>query len=330
MRQSPLRIAVTGSCGQIAYSLLFRIASGAIFGDRPVILHLQDIAGMETKLEGVAMELSDCDFPLVEEVRIGSDLHQAFDKVDIALLVGAKPRSKGMLRKDLLQENGKIFVGQGRALNEAASRDVKVYVVGNPANTNCLVAMNNAPDLPRKNFHALMRLDHNRAKSLLARKADVDSRLVRKVVVWGNHSNTQVPDFTQVEIGDQKATEKIPDIEWHRNEFVQTVQNRGAMVIEKLGRSSAASAANGVIDAVRSLYHPTREDDWFSSAVCSDSNPYGIEENLIFGFPCCSRGDGHYTVVPDLRWDEWIREKIMATEKELIEEREFCKSEGLI
>ena len=284
---------------------------------------------MESKLEGVAMELSDCDFPLLEEVRLTTDIHEAFDKVDLALLVGAKPRSKGMLRKDLLAENGRIFVEQGKALNDVASRDVKVYVIGNPANTNALVAMNNAPKIPRKNFHALMRLDHNRARSLISRKAGVESRFVKKMLVWGNHSNTQVPDFTQVEIAGRKATDVIPDIEWHRQEFVQTIQNRGAMVIEKLGRSSAASAANAVVDAMRSLYMPTPEDDWFSSAVCSDENPYGIHEGLIFGFPCRSKGDGNYEIVPGLKWDDYIRDKIEKTEKELLEEMEFCKSEGL-
>jgi len=328
MRQTPIRIAITGSCGQIAYNLLFRIAAGDVF-ERPIILHLQDVPGMESKLEGVAMELSDCDFPLLEEVRLTTDIHEAFDKVDLALLVGAKPRSKGMLRKDLLAENGRIFVEQGKALNDVASRDVKVYVIGNPANTNALVAMNNAPKIPRKNFHALMRLDHNRARSLISRKAGVESRFVKKMLVWGNHSNTQVPDFTQVEIAGRKATDVIPDIEWHRQEFVQTIQNRGAMVIEKLGRSSAASAANAVVDAMRSLYMPTPEDDWFSSAVCSDENPYGIHEGLIFGFPCRSKGDGNYEIVPGLKWDDYIRDKIEKTEKELLEEMEFCKSEGL-
>ncbi len=323
-----MRIAITGSCGQIAYNLLFRIAAGDVF-DRPIILHLQDVPGMESKLEGVAMELSDCDFPLLEQVRLTTNVHEAFENVDLALLVGAKPRSKGMLRKDLLAENGRIFVEQGKALNEVASRDVKVYVIGNPANTNALVAMNNAPKIPRKNFHALMRLDHNRARSLISRKAEIESRFVKKMLIWGNHSNTQVPDFTQVEIAGRKATDVIPDIEWHRQEFVQTIQNRGAMVIEKLGRSSAASAANAVVDAVRSLYIPTPQDDWFSSAVCSDENPYGIHEGLIFGFPCRSKGDGNYEIVPGLKWDHYIREKIEKTEKELLEEMEFCKNEGL-
>ncbi len=276
------------------------------------------------------MELADCDFPLLAGVKLTTDLHEAFEGVDLALLVGARPRSKGMERKDLLQENGKIFVGQGRALNEVASRNVKVVVVGNPANTNCLVTMSNAPDLPKENFHALMRLDHNRAKALLASKASVDSALVKGMVVWGNHSATQVPDYTQVKIGGTSALEKIGDENWLQTEFLQTVQTRGAKVIEKLGRSSAASAANAVLGTVRSLYEPTPKGEWFSTAVCSDQNPYGIGEGLIFGFPCASSGDGSYHIVPDLKIDPFIREKIALTEKELREEMEFCKKEGLL
>ncbi|MFN0065554.1 MAG: malate dehydrogenase [Chlamydiales bacterium] len=331
MGKAPIKITVTGSAGQIAYSLLFRLAYGDLIGEgQPLIIYLQDISGTEAKLEGIVMELTDCDFPLLERVDFGSRLDDAFESTDIALLIGSKPRTAGMLRKDLLGENGKIFVEQGKALNRVAKRDVKVFVVGNPCNTNCLVAMHHAPDLPRKNFHAMMRLDHNRAKALLAQKADVESSLVKGMVVWGNHSATQVPDFTQVTIDGVEAIKKIPDLEWHQKEFLEVVQNRGAMVIEKLGRSSAASAANAALDDIRSLYTATERGEWFSSAVCSDENPYGVEKGLIFGFPCASKGDGSYAIVPGLKWDEFICQKIALSEKELMEERAFCKSKGLI
>lgn len=329
MNVTPTRIAITGACGQIAYSLIFRIASGALF-DGPLILQLGDIPGMEEKLEGIAMELMDCDFPLLQDVVISTDLRKVFQDVDVALLVGAKPRSKGMERKDLLAENGKIFVKQGKLLNEVASRDVLVYVVGNPANTNALVAMHNAPDLPRKNFHALMRLDHNRARAMLAQKAKVPSLLVKQMVIWGNHSNTQVPDFTHVLIDGKKAVDVIGDLDWFKKSFMPTIQTRGAKVIEKLGRSSAASAANAAIEAVRSLHTKTAKGDCFSSAVCSDGNSYGIEEGLIFGFPCVSKGKGDYEIVENLLWDDFIRDLVKKTEKELIDEREYCKQAGLI
>ena len=329
MNQKPLRIAITGASGQIAYSLIFRIASGSLF-NRPLILHLGDIPGMEDKLEGIAMELMDCDFPLLQDVVISTDLRKVFNQVDIALLVGAKPRSKGMERKDLLAENGKIFVDQGKALNEVASRHVLVYVVGNPANTNALVAMHNAPDLPKRNFHAMMRLDHNRAVAMLAKKAAISSAHIKQMVIWGNHSNTQVPDFTQVLIDDHKATDVIKDMDWFKSSFIPTIQTRGAKVIEKLGRSSAASAANAVIEAVKSLYKKTEKGDCFSSAVSSDENPYGVEKGLVFGFPCISEGDGSYQILKNLKWDDFIRERVKITEKELIEEREFCRRAGLI
>lgn len=328
MNQNPLQIAITGACGQIAYSLIFRVAAGELF-QQPLILHLHDLPGMESKLEGIAMELEDCDFPLLKQVRITTNLNEAFENVRLAILVGAKPRSKGMERKDLLAENGKIFVTQGQALNESADRNAKVYVVGNPANTNALVAMHHAPKLGRENFHALMRLDHNRARSLLARQAAVDPLLVRKVVIWGNHSNTQVPDFNQVMIGNKHATELLED-KWLKEVFMPTIQTRGAQVIEKLGRSSAASAANAVLDAVRSLYTKTASGDFFSSAVCSDGNPYGIEEGLIFGFPCRSIGEGDCEIVSGLKWDAFIQDKVRKSEQELIEERDFCRRGGLI
>lgn len=321
MEKQPIRIAITGSGGQIAYSLLFRLLASSIF-QASLTLHLQDLPGMESKLEGIAMELEDCAFPNLDGIKITSDLREAFDQVDIALLIGAKPRTKGMQRKDLLQENGKIFIDQGRALNERANRNVKVLVVGNPANTNCLIALSHAPDLPRKNFHALMRLDHNRAQALLARQAKVNLKEVKGLVIWGNHSNTQVPDFTHVKISENM------DRKWLETHFIETVQNRGAQVIEKLGRSSAASAANATLDTLSSLF--TQQEEWFSSAVSSDQNPYGIEEGLVFGFPCRSTGSGDYQIVKGLKIDDFVRKKIQITEKELVEERELCRQEGLL
>ncbi|MCH9609950.1 MAG: malate dehydrogenase [Chlamydiales bacterium] len=328
MKKSPIHIAITGACGQIAYSLIFRIASGQLF-DEPVFLHLQDLPGMEEKLEGIAMELSDCAFEQLAGFNYSTDLHEVFDSVDLAILVGAKPRSKGMERKDLLAENGKIFVGQGRALDEAAKKDAVVYVVGNPANTNALVAMHNAPSLKRENFHALMRLDQNRARALMADRAGVAVADVKKLSVWGNHSVTQVPDYNLATLSGRPAVEVVTDSDWLEGEFMQRVQKRGASVIEKLGRSSAASAANATLDAIASLYRASG-DDYFSSAICSDGNPYGIREGLIFGFPCQSKGDGSCEIVSGLPFGPGILERIKRSEKELLEEMEFCKKEGLI
>ncbi len=323
------RVVVTGATGQIAYSLLFRIGSGEVFGDEKIALHLYDLPGMEKGLEGVVMELQDCAYPFLEEVRYGSDLKELFSEVDLALLVGAKPRGPGMERGDLLKDNGTIFVEQGRVLNQVASRDVKVVVVGNPCNTNALIAMESAPNLPRKNFHAMMRLDQNRAMALLARKAGRSIGEVSPLVVWGNHSATQVPDYPNASIGGHSATEIINDLTWLQGEFLTTVQKRGAAIIQARGKSSAASAANGVIDHVKSLYNPTPEGTWFSSAVCSDGNPYGIQEGIIFGFPCRSSGDGSYEIVPHLPWNSFIEERIRVTEKELLEEKE-CVEEMFV
>lgn len=323
------RIAVTGAAGQIAYSLLFRIAHGDLFENKePIALHLCDIPGTETALEGLAMELEDCAFPLLHEVRFGIDPFEMFKEIDLALLVGAKPRGPGMERGDLLKDNGKIFTEQGRALNECASRDVKVFVVGNPCNTNCLIAMHHAPNLPRKNFHAMMRLDQNRAVAQLAKKADVAIEAVTCMTIWGNHSTTQIPDFTNARIQNRHAEEFIGDLKWLQEDFFDTVQKRGAQIIKARGKSSAASAANALVDAVRSLYTPTPAGDWFSSAVSTDNNPYGIDKNLIFGFPCRSKGDGDYEIVPDVPWDFFIKEKIAITQKELTSERE-CVQELL-
>lgn len=322
------RIAVTGSSGQIVYSLLFRIAHGDLFdNEEPIALHLYDLPGTEAMMEGVAMELEDCAFPLLKEIHFGSSLQEQFQGVDIALLIGAKPRGPGMERGDLLRENGKIFIDQGSALNESANPDVKVLVVGNPCNTNCLIAMQHAKKIPRQNFHALMRLDQNRSQALLAKKAQVAVERVKNMTIWGNHSATQVPDFTNATIEGKKVPEVIKDPSWLQGEFIETVQKRGAAIIAARGKSSAASAANAVVEAVRALYTPTPKDDWFSSAICSDGNPYGIEENLIFGFPCRSKGDGNYEIVSDLPWDYFIKEKIAVTQKELISERDYIEKE---
>jgi malate dehydrogenase len=316
------RIVVTGAAGQIAYSLLFRVAQGDLFSDpEPLELHMCDIPGTEGVMEGLAMELEDCAFPLLKKIRFGTNPIEIFDRVDIALLIGAKPRGPGMERADLLRENGKIFIEQGRALNASASRDVIVVVVGNPCNTNCLIAMTHAPDLPRQNFHAMMRLDQNRAVAQLAKKAGVDVGAITCMTIWGNHSTTQIPDFTHASIRNKRVDEVIPDRRWLQEDFFDTVQKRGAQIIQARGKSSAASAAHAVVESVRSLYTPTPEGDWFTSAVCTDHNPYGIEKNLIFGFPCRSRGNGKYEIVPDISWDFFIKEKIAITQEELMAER---------
>ena len=324
------RIAVTGATGQIVYSLLFRIANGDLFNEqKPIALHLYDLPGTEPMMEGIAMELEDCAFPLLKEIRIGSNVYEQFDGIDLALLVGAKPRGPGMERIDLLLDNGKIFVQQGHALNEAANKDVKVIVVGNPCNTNCLLAMSQGDKIPCKNFHAMMRLDQNRSQALLAKKANVPVETVKRMTIWGNHSATQVPDFTNATIEGKKALKVIEDLSWFQGEFIEIIQKRGGAIIAARGKSSAASAANAVVESVRDLYTPTPKGEWFSSAVCSNGNPYGIEENLIFGFPCRSKGDGDYEIVPNLSWDFFIKEKIAITQKELISERECIEKELL-
>ena len=321
------RIAVTGSGGQIAYNLLFRIANGDVFGiNEEIELNLIDLPQMKRVMEGVVMELEDSAFPLLKTIRFGSDAYTLFDKIDVAFLVGAKPRGPGMERQDLLKENGKIFVEVGRALDAVASKSATILIVGNPCNTNCLIAMEHAPSLSKRNFHAMMRLDQNRATALLAKKGGVMVRDVKGVVIWGNHSTTQVPDFTQARIGNQLVTDVISDQSWLQENFTETIQKRGAAVIKARGKSSAASAANAAVDAMRSLYIPTPEGEWFTSAVCSDGNPYGIEEGLIFGFPCRSKGDGTCDIVPNLPWDYFIREKVAVTQKELLEERNMVKN----
>ncbi len=285
MNQNPIRIAVTGAAGQIGYSLVFRIASGQLCGsNQPVILQLLEIPPAMGALEGVAMELDDCAFPLLKEIELSDQAEQAFNEANIALLVGSRPRSKGMERKDLLEANGEIFTGQGEALNKKAADDIRVLVVGNPANTNCLIAMNNAPDIPSQRFTAMTRLDHNRAITQVAHKLDIPTTEITKMTIWGNHSATQYPDLFNCEISDKSAAEVIDDQNWLENTFIPSVQQRGAAIIEARGASSAASAANAAIDHVRDWTGSTPENDWVSMAVCSDGS-YGVEEGLISSFP---------------------------------------------
>ncbi|MBJ7449147.1 MAG: malate dehydrogenase [Parachlamydiales bacterium] len=317
------RIAVTGGAGQIAYNLLFRIASGEIYGkDTPISLHILEIPEVLCALKGVQMELEDSVFPLLQEVIIGSNPKEVFKDVDLVLLVGSKPRSQGMDRKDLLKENAHIFVEQGRALDEVASRNVKVLVVGNPCNTNCWIAMHNAPSIPRQNFHALTRLDQNRAIAQLAHFVKVPVNAIDRMTIWGNHSNTQVPDAYHAKIFGKDLSEYVQNKQWLEDEFIKKVQLRGGEVIAARGKSSAASAATAVIDAAKDLVNPTAQNSWYSSGCVSDSNPYGISENLIFSFPCRTKEDGEVEVVPGLDWDPMLKPKIQETENELIQERE--------
>ncbi len=326
MKKELKRIAITGAGGQIAYSLLFRIASGELLGhDTPIALHLLEIPEAVGALRGVAMELDDCAFPLLREVRLGSDPYEIFEGVHYAFLVGAKPRGPGMERKDLLQENGVKFIEQGKALSEKASRDALVLVVGNPCNTNCWIAMKHAKGLSPRQFFAMTRLDQNRAQAFLANKAKVPVDEVKKVAIWGNHSALQVPDFYHAEIGGKPAIEVIRDAAWFEKEFIPGVQKRGAEVIAARGKSSAASAANAALDAMRSLLVPTPKGDWFSMGVYAEGNPYGVTGDLIFSFPCVSRGDGKFEIVAGAAWNEFLKEKIALSEKELLEERSLVQ-----
>ncbi len=317
----PIRVAVTGAAGQIGYSLLFRIASGSMFGpNQPVALNLIEIEPGMKALEGVVMELEDCAFPLLADIQATSDLDKGFRDVNWALLVGSVPRKAGMERKDLLGINGKIFTGQGQAIARNAASDVRTLVVGNPCNTNCLIAMNAAPEIPRDRWFAMTRLDENRAKSQLAAKAGVHVSDVSRATIWGNHSATQYPDFYNALIGGQPATEVISDHEWLQGAFIETVQKRGAAIIEARGSSSAASAANAVVDTVRSLTTPTPQGDWNSVAVCSDGS-YGLDEGLIISYPI--RSDGQtWEIVQDLPINDFSKAKIEATVQELREEKE--------
>jgi malate dehydrogenase len=326
MNKPVKKVAVTGAAGQIAYSLLFRIAHGDFLGpDQPIELHLLDLPMNDEVLKGTKMELDDCVFPLLKKVHIGNQAEEMFGGVHYAFLVGAKPRGPGMERKDLLADNGKIFVEQGKALNRVASKDVRVLVVGNPSNTNCLIAMSNAPDLPRHHFMSMMRLDQNRAVFQLAEKAKVPLQEVTHVAVWGNHSSTQVPDFVNAKIHGSPATKVITDRKWLENDFVPLIQKRGAQVIAARGKSSAASAANAAIGALKAIIEPTAPGQWFSSGVYSAGNPYGIDEDLVFSFPCKSRGQGDYEIVSGLTIDSFLKEKIAITQKELMDERDLIR-----
>jgi malate dehydrogenase len=320
MNNTPIKVAVTGAAGQIGYQLIFRIASGALFGpDQPVELHLVEIPPALPTLEGVVMELDDCAFPLLRNIVATADLAEGFRGVHWALLVGSVPRKQGMERKDLLGINGKIFTGQGQAIAANAASDVRVLVVGNPCNTNCLIAMRNAPDVPADRWTAMTRLDENRAKSQLAHKAGVQTTEVSNVTIWGNHSNTQYPDFYNTRIGGRPAPEVIGDEPWVTETFIPTVQQRGAAVIKARGSSSAASAANAAIDSVRSICEPTGEGDWHSVGVCSDGS-YGVDKGLIFSFPIRSNGNA-WEIVEDVPWNDLAKERIGKTLDELREEK---------
>lgn len=320
MSNLPVRVAVTGAAGQIGYSLLFRIASGAMFGEnQPVILHLIEIEPALPALGGVVMELEDCAFPLLKGVVATASLEEGFRGVNWALLVGSIPRKAGMERKDLLGINGKIFVGQGQAIQRNAAPDVRVLVVGNPCNTNCLIAMSNAPQIPRERFFAMTRLDENRAKSQLAKKAGVDVTSVTNLAIWGNHSSTQYPDFENAKIAGKPATQAISDSAWLRGEFISSVQQRGAAIIKARGASSAASAANAVVDTVHSILQPTTPGDWHSVCLCSDGS-YNIEPGLITSFPVRSHAQ-KLEIVPGLPQSEFSAAKIQATVNELKEEK---------
>ena len=321
--KTPVRVAVTGAAGQIGYSLLFRIASGAMLGpDQPVILQLLDITPSLPALNGVVMELDDCAFPLLAGIVQTDDPKVAFKDVDIALLVGARPRGPGMERKDLLEANGAIFTAQGKALNDVASRDVKVLVVGNPANTNAYIAMKNAPDLNPANFTAMMRLDHNRALTQLAQKTGATVNDVKKLTVWGNHSSTQYPDIFHAEVKGQAAATLVNDQKWLETEFIPTVQQRGAAIIKARGLSSAASAANAAIDHIRNWVLGTADGDWVTMGVPANGE-YGISD-LIFGYPVTCK-DGKYTIIEGLDVSEFSRGRIDASAKELSEERDAVK-----
>jgi malate dehydrogenase len=327
--KAPVKVAVTGAAGQICYSLLFRIASGSLLGpDQPVELRLLEITPALRALEGVVMELDDCAFPLLSTVQIGDDANQVFDGVNLALLVGARPRTKGMERGDLLEANGAIFTAQGKALNDNAADDIRVLVTGNPANTNALIAMSNAPDIPRERFNALTRLDHNRAKAQLAAKTGSRVTDISRLTIWGNHSATQYPDIFHAQINGQPAAEVVNDQSWIEDTFLPTVQQRGAAIIEARGASSAASAANATVEHARDWILGTPDGDWVSQAVPSDGS-YGVPEGLISSFPVTTAG-GTYTIVSDLEVNDFSRSKIDASVAELTEEREVVTALGLI
>jgi malate dehydrogenase len=327
--KDPVRVAITGAAGQIGYSLLFRVASGAMLGpDQPVILQLLEISPAMDALRGVVMELEDCAFPTLAGIVPTDDANVAFGDVSYALLVGSVPRKEGMERSDLLKINGGIFTGQGKALSDSAAKDVRILVVGNPANTNCLIAMNNSPDIANERFTAMMRLDHNRAIAQVAKKAGVHTTAVTKMTIWGNHSATQYPDIFHAEIAGKPAAGVIDDQAWVENDFIPTVQQRGAAIIKARGLSSAASAASAAVDHMRSWALGTPDGDWVSMAIPSDGS-YGVPEGLLSGFPCTCK-DGKYSIVQGLEHNDFAQARIAASVKELADERDAVKELGLI
>ena len=329
MTTTPVKVAVTGAAGQIGYSLLFRIASGDLLGPHTAVeLRLLEITPALKALEGVVMELDDCAFPLLAGVEIGDDPNMILDGANLALLVGARPRTKGMERGDLLEANGAIFTAQGKALNEHAANDIRVGVTGNPANTNALIAMTNAPDIPQERFSALTRLDHNRAISQLAAKTGASVSEIRRMTIWGNHSATQYPDIFHAEVGGKNAAEVVNDQAWIENDFIPTVAKRGAAIIEARGSSSAASAASATIDAARDWLTGSPEGDWVSMAVVSDGS-YGVPDGLVSSFPVTTN-TGDWAIVQGLEIDEFSRGRIDASTAELAEERDAVKQLGLI
>ena len=329
MSTTPLKVAVTGAAGQIGYSLLFRLASGSLLGpDRPIELRLLEIEPALKALEGVVMELDDGAFPLLSGVEIGADPNKIFDGVNLALLVGARPRGPGMERGDLLEANGAIFTAQGKALNSVAAADVRIGVTGNPANTNALIALNNAPDIPKERFSALTRLDHNRAISQLAKKTGAKVTDIKKVTIWGNHSATQYPDIFHAEINGKNAAGVVNDEKWIADDFIPTVAKRGAAIIDARGSSSAASAASATVDAARDWLLGTPKDDWVSMAVLSDGS-YGVPEGLISSFPVTTKG-GNWSIVQGLDINDFSRSRIDKSTAELADERSAVTDLGLI
>ena len=320
-----VRVAVTGAAGQVAYAMLGRLASGEVFGlDTQVILHLLEITPALPALEGVAMELDDCSFSTLKDIVITDNAEKAFDGCNYALLVGSFPRKAGMERKELLDINGKIFVGQGKALAAKAASDVRILVVGNPCNTNCLVARSNGRSIPAERWTAMTRLDHNRARTALAKKAGVTNSDVTQMTIWGNHSNTQFPDFSNAKINGKPAEQTITDRKWLEETFVSTIQTRGAAVIKARGMSSAMSAANGALDHVTSMIRGTPANDWVSMAVVSQGE-YGVPKDMVFGYPCTTDGKGNYKVVDGLKFDAFGQAKFQTTLQELLEEKDAVK-----
>jgi malate dehydrogenase len=326
---TPVKVAVTGAAGQIGYSLLFRLASGELLGKgTPVELRLLEITPALKTLEGVVMELDDCAFSTLAGVETGDDPNAVFDGANLALLVGARPRTKGMERGDLLEANGAIFTAQGRALNDVAADDIRICVTGNPANTNALIAMSNAPDIPAERFSALTRLDHNRALSQLAARTGSRVSDISRMTIWGNHSATQYPDIFHAEVAGRNAAEVVDDQSWIENDFIPTVAKRGAAIIEARGSSSAASAASATIDAARDWLQGSPEGDWVSMAVRSDGS-YGVPEGLVYSYPVTTKG-GEWQIVQGLEIDDFSRARMDATAQELVEERDAVKGLGLI